>query len=64
MNSSFSFRKVYGAAVVIAVITLYGLLSALFGDGIWDEVSWVALSIPLAIIVWKYSRAKRSSSPR
>jgi len=64
MNSSFPFRKVYGAAIIIAVITIYGLLSALFGDGLWDEVSWVALSIPLAIIVWNYSRAKRSSDPR
>ncbi len=57
MSHPFPFRKVYGPAAVIAVITLYGLLSALFGDGVWDELSWVALSIPLAIIVWKYSRA-------
>ncbi len=59
MSYPFLFRKVYGAAVVIAVITLYGLLSALLGDGMWDELSWVALSIPLAVIVWKYSRATR-----
>lgn len=64
MKSSFPFRKVYGAAVIIAVIPLCGLMSALFGDGIWDEVSWVALSIPLAIIVWNYSRAMRSLAPR
>jgi membrane protein implicated in regulation of membrane protease activity len=63
MKSSFPFRKVYGPAIIIAAITIYGLLSALFGDGIWDEVSWVALSIPLAVIVWKYSRAKRPLTP-
>ncbi len=56
MNHPFPFRKVYGPALALAVITLYGLLSALFGDGVWDELSWVALSIPLAVIVLKYSR--------
>ncbi len=40
-----------------SVITLCGLLSALFGDGIWDELSWIALTIPLLVIVWKYGRA-------
>ncbi len=59
MSQPFPFRKVYGAAIVLAVITLYGLISALFGDGVWDELSWVALAIPLLVIVWKYSRATR-----
>jgi hypothetical protein len=56
---AFSFRKVYGQAIVIAVITLFGLLSALFGDNIWDELSWIAFAIPLAIVAWKYSSAPR-----
>lgn len=59
MSHSFPFRKVYGAAVVIAAITLYGLLSALFGGGLWDQLSWVALAIPLAVIVWKLNRSSR-----
>ena len=59
MTRPFPFRKVYGSAIVLAVITLYGLLSALFGDGVWDELSWVALAIPLTVIVWKYSQATR-----
>ncbi len=51
MSHSFSLGKVYGAAGVIAVITLYGVLSALLGDGVWDELSWIALAIPIAVIV-------------
>lgn len=43
MKNSFPFRKVYGPALVIALITLCGLLSALLGDGLWDELSWVTL---------------------
>jgi hypothetical protein len=58
MSHSLSVRKVYGPAIVLASITVSGLLSALFGDGIWDKLSWIALAIPLAVIMWKYSRAK------
>ncbi len=64
MSQPFPFRKVYGAATLIAVLTLFGLLSALLGDGIWDALSWVMLVIPLAVIVWMYSRASKTSSHR
>ncbi len=59
MSRTFPFRKVYGAAIGIVGITLCGLLFALFGDSLWDELSWVALAIPLAVIVWKFNRASR-----
>lgn len=61
MNREFSFRKVYGAAFVITVITMYGLLAGLLGDGVWDVQSWVALSIPLFVVLWKIWCAKKSS---
>ncbi len=57
MSRLFPFRKVYGTATLITVLTLFGLLSALLGDGVWDALSWVFLVIPLAVILWKYSRA-------
>ncbi len=59
MSSAFPFGKVYAPAAIIAMVTMYGLLSALFGDGVWDELSWVALAVPLAVVVWKYTRAIR-----
>ena len=40
------------AAVVIACVVAFGLISALLGDGIWDQASWLALAVPLAIIVF------------
>jgi len=58
MNQTFPFRKVYGSAIVLAVITMYGLLSALLGDGIWDALSWIALAVPLGVIVWKCGRGR------
>lgn len=62
MAHPFPFMKVYGAAILIAVITVYGLLSALLGDGIWDALSWLGLAVPLVVIVWKWSTGQRSSA--
>ena len=61
MNQTFLWAKVYGPATVMAAITLFGLLSALLGDGVWDTLSWGTLVIPLAVIVWKY---KHPVAPR
>ena len=46
-------KKVWGAPLILALITIFGLLSALLGTGIWYILSWIALIIPLAIIVRK-----------
>ena len=37
----------------IALLTVFGLLSALLGQsGLWWALSWIALAVPLAVIVW------------
>ncbi len=37
---------------VLAVLIVFGLLSALLGQGgIWWGLSWVALSVPLLVIL-------------
>ena len=61
MRQPFPFRKVYGLPVLLAVVTFGGLLSALLGDGIWNVASWCALSIPLAVIAWKFVQGKRTA---
>jgi hypothetical protein len=42
----------YRWPLVLAVITVAGLLSALFGDNRWDVLSWVLLSLPMLLILW------------
>ncbi|UFW47824.1 MULTISPECIES: hypothetical protein [Bradyrhizobium] len=44
--------RIFLAPVVIACVVAFGLISALLGDGIWDQASWLALAVPLAIIVF------------
>jgi hypothetical protein len=61
---AYSFRIVYGTSSVLAALTAIGLLFGLFGDGVWDLVSWVALSVPLLIIAWKLVSARSAAYPR
>lgn len=41
--------EIWGAPIVIGVLSLVGLVSALLGDGIWDALSWLGLAIPVAV---------------
>ena len=44
--------------LVLAGLTLFGLLSALLGEGgLWWVLSWIALALPLLVIVFCVTRA-------
>ncbi len=50
--------------VVLAALSLFGLLSALLGQGgIWWLLSWIALGIPLFAIFFHLYRHGRTGSP-
>ena len=39
--------------LLLAVLTLVGLVSALLGEGgVWWGLSWIALAIPLAVMAF------------
>lgn len=48
--------RLWGIPLLIAIISLGGLLSALVGDGIWDVLSWAALALPLGLALRYYLR--------
>ncbi|MGH7804906.1 MAG: hypothetical protein ACREQJ_11205 [Candidatus Binatia bacterium] len=54
-----TFLRIFGAPLLLAVVTSFGLLSALLGDDVWDFVSWTALAAPLAVIARALARADR-----
>jgi hypothetical protein len=63
--------QVFRAPLLVGIVASAGLAFALFGDGIWDGLSWLALSVPvlLSLISWMkaaHSRAERAEpqSPR
>ena len=45
------FGKVWRWPLLLAALTIFGLLSALLGEeGVWRVLSWLALATPLVVI--------------
>jgi hypothetical protein len=53
--------QIWTMPILLAVLTLVGLVSALLGDGVWDLVSALALGAPVAVGAWY---ALRRPSPQ
>jgi hypothetical protein len=51
-----SLRQVFAAPLAIAILSGIGLISALLGDHIWDVLSWLALTVPVVVILWYWLR--------
>jgi len=51
MSRTLSTREIYRWPIAIALVVIVGLLSALFGDGVWDAFSWLLLVIPLLLLL-------------
>jgi hypothetical protein len=45
--------KLWRMPLLIAVVSIGGLVAALVGDGLWDLLSWITLSLPI-ILACKY----------
>jgi hypothetical protein len=48
--------RVYGIPALLAILTMFGLLAALLGQGSWHGLSWLALSIPIVLAGWYATR--------
>jgi hypothetical protein len=46
----YSSWQIYRWPFVLSVIIAAGLLSALFGDGIWNALSWFFLAVPVLVL--------------
>jgi len=54
MSTRRNLSEVFRWPLVIAVISIVGLLSALIGDGFMDAISWTLLSIPIVVGLYKW----------
>ena len=50
-------KQIWAAPIVLGIVSAIGLVSALLGDGIWDALSWVTLTAPIAAVLWFVVRA-------
>jgi hypothetical protein len=51
--SYLKFKRVWGMPLLLAALTLSGLLIALLGTGYWSAIAWAAISTPLLVIIQK-----------
>ncbi|WP_294276565.1 hypothetical protein [uncultured Chryseobacterium sp.] len=49
-----TFLKLWGIPILLALLSVFGLVAALNGDGIWDLMGWLSLSVPLFLIIKHY----------
>ncbi len=50
-------RQTLRVPASLAAVSLMGLVAGLFGDGLWDVVSWAAVGLPIAAVVWHLVRS-------
>lgn len=56
--------RVWRWPALLAALTVFGLLSALLGQGgVWRALSWAALATPLAVIGYRLSRRPAAHPP-
>jgi hypothetical protein len=46
----------------LACTTVLGLVSALMADGWADTLSWLALALPVVVILWRIAAARQRRS--
>lgn len=53
MSPRHRFWFVWGAPIVLGVLSVFGLLAALLGTGLWHWASWISLTV-LLVVILKY----------
>lgn len=48
----FGLRAIFAVPAVVAVLSLFGLVAALIGDGVWDAAGWLTLGVSVVVLVW------------
>jgi hypothetical protein len=44
--------QIFAAPLVVAIVSAFGLVAALVGDGWWDASSWAALAVPVLLCLF------------
>ena len=45
-------HSTWRAPIVLALLTLLGLIVGLLGDGPWDWACWIGLGLPVGVCAW------------
>lgn len=55
----FTLWQVFRAPIIIAALSLFGLVAALLGDGLWDAFGAAALASTVAVTTWALITRRR-----
>lgn len=58
MKAGQPLTTIFAAPLLLALLSIVGLVAALTGDGWRDALSWAALASPIAAIVWACARRR------
>lgn len=45
-------RAIFAMPLLLALVSIVGLVVALTGDGLRDAASWAALGVPILVVGW------------
>ncbi len=54
----FTLGEIFAVPLLLAAVTIVGLVAALLGDGWLDVLSWVGLAVPALVIPWALVRRR------
>lgn len=57
--STGGFWFVWRTPLLLVALTVFGLLAALLGTGVWHLAAWLALIVPIAVGLWFACRRPR-----
>ncbi|MNJ78046.1 hypothetical protein D3C77_756890 [compost metagenome] len=49
MKAHTHFLKVWSVPVLLGLLTIFGLLAALLGTGVWHGLAWLSLAVPVLV---------------
>ncbi|MBD3731554.1 MAG: hypothetical protein IE934_02375 [Sphingopyxis sp.] len=58
MKAGQPLRAIFAVPLQLALLSVFGLVAALTGDGWRDALSWGALASPIAAILWACARRR------
>jgi hypothetical protein len=51
--------QIFAAPIVVGALSIVGLVAALIGDGWWDALSWLSLTLPVLLYFFFVARRNR-----
>lgn len=55
----FSLKTIFAIPAVVAGLSLFGLVAALIGNGVWDVLGWASLGVSMIVLAWALVARRR-----